>query len=154
MPNFKEQEYLRCIHLQVKTDLSEIDQILQWFEQLKDEKLTHEFLLRAKIALIEGFTNAVRHAHQHRPVETPIDIEVYLCAQHLEIRVWDSGPPFDLAALLNQVEQQYPNPLEHYEHWGATIFRKLSLDYGWTIHYPSVALPQGDRNCLQIQMPL
>ena len=153
MLNFPLANFIQQSYLQVKTDLDEIESVLTWFDQFKCESLSNEFILRAKIALIEGFTNAVRHAHQQQPKETPIDIYAFLYQHWLEIHIWDSGEPFDLESLLNTVEQQYPNPVEHEEHWGGTIFRKLSQDYGWIIQYNCPAMPQGDRNCLQIQMP-
>jgi hypothetical protein len=38
---------------------------------------------RLNIAVAEGFTNAVRHAHAHLPLETPIKIEVQLVGDRL-----------------------------------------------------------------------
>jgi serine/threonine-protein kinase RsbW len=146
-------EFVQQSHLQVKTDLNEISLILDWFEQFQESYTSREFILRARIALVEGFTNAVRHAHYQRSPDTPIDIYLFLFAHQLEIHIWDSGAAFDLIALLNTVEQQYPDPAKHHAHWGATIFRRLSVEYGWTIDYVRSVRPSGDRNCLQIQMP-
>jgi serine/threonine-protein kinase RsbW len=159
MSNLKEQTLIQQSHLRVKTDLSEIHQVLEWFEQfqkqyLSKDKSTQVLLLRARIALAEGFTNAVRHAHQNVPQDTPIDLDALLFPDQLELRIWDLGQAFNLTALLDSVEQKYPNPEEHDAHWGGTIFRKLSVEYGWNIQYCCPEVSGSDRNCLHIQMPL
>lgn len=94
-------------HLRVKSDLNSLNQVLQWFEQfcfqnrrelswLADRSDRLNLALdQLKLALDEGFTNAVRHAHEDLPPETPIDIELTLCDEGLEIRIWDRGGPFD-----------------------------------------------------------
>jgi serine/threonine-protein kinase RsbW len=159
MLQIREHDFIHKSHLQVSTDLSEIHQVLEWFEQfqlqyLSKNKSTQVLLFRARIALAEGFTNAVRHAHQDVPQETPIDLEVLLFPDRLDLHIWDQGSAFNLTALLDTVEQQYPNPEEHDAHWGGTIFRRLSVDYGWNIQYCCPGSLDSDRNCLQIQMPL
>lgn len=145
-----EEQSLRQAHLRVNTELTAIKQVLHWFEQFNG-KLSAQDSMEARIALTEGFTNAVRHAHCNHPQETPIDISVTLAANQLEICIWDQGAAFDLAALLNRVEQQYPNPLEHEAHWGGTILKKLIDHYGWSIHYCCPEHPGSDRNCLRLK---
>jgi serine/threonine-protein kinase RsbW len=51
--------------------------------------------------LAEGFTNAVRHAHQGQPENIPIDIDVTVTVDSVELRIWDSGHEFDLQAMLD-----------------------------------------------------
>lgn len=53
--------------------------------------------------LAEGFTNAVRHAHQGRPDDVPIDIDVTVKADAVELRIWDSGDEFDLQGTLDSM---------------------------------------------------
>jgi serine/threonine-protein kinase RsbW len=142
---------IRHAHLQVKTDLNEIAQVLQWFEQFKQPPLPDRFWLQGQIALIEGFTNAVRHAHQNLPQQTPIDLSVNVFAHRLEISIWDEGAAFDLQALLNQVEQRFSDPLKHEAHWGGVLMRKLKDQHGWKIHYYCPGDQAGDRNCLLMQ---
>jgi serine/threonine-protein kinase RsbW len=56
------------------------------------------------LALAEGFTNAVRHAHHNLPTEVPIEIEIAILEQSLELRIWDYGPPnFDLQAYIKNL---------------------------------------------------
>lgn len=101
--------------LTVKSDLERLNEVLLWFEQfcqkylseltwLVDTSDTPDSTLcdrqnlaldLLKIALDEGFTNAVRYAHKDLPPETPIDIELTLWDEQLEIRIWDWGEPFD-----------------------------------------------------------
>jgi serine/threonine-protein kinase RsbW len=88
------------ISLLVNTDVSALTTVLEWFEQLKDLSLPEEAWWACQLALAEGFTNAVRHAHKNLPVETPIQLEVTVFAEHLEFRIWDCGQAFDLNAKL------------------------------------------------------
>ncbi|MEA5565900.1 MULTISPECIES: anti-sigma regulatory factor [unclassified Anabaena] len=91
-------------HLKVKSELKLLNQVQQWFE---DFCLKHLFqlgwsetqLYRLNLALAEGFTNAVRHAHHTLPPETTIEIEVNLWVDRLEIKIWDHGKPFNPDAI-------------------------------------------------------
>lgn len=131
--------------LTVQSDLTAIAQILQWFEQFRQLPISQATWLQGQIALVEGFTNAVRHAHAELPVQTPIKVEAGLYRDRLEIQIWDQGLPFDLESLLHQVEQDYPEPLEHVEHWGGSLFRKLRDQHQWEIEYRVV---RERMNCL------
>lgn len=102
-------------HLTVHSDLNLLNEVLQWFEGFCQQNLSELSWLAdeydrlnlaldmLKLALDEAFTNVVRHAHEGLPTETPIDIELTLCYQRLEIRLWDRGDIFD------------PNELEEFE---------------------------------------
>ena len=129
----------------VQTDLSAIEQILEWFRQFYQPPICQTVWLQGQIALIEAFTNVVRHAHATLPQQTLVKVEAGIFIDRLEIRVWDQGAPFDFAQLLDRVEQDYPNPLEHQEHWGATLFKKLRDQQGWKIEYRDSCEGQ---NCL------
>ncbi|MGG6270403.1 ATP-binding protein [Leptolyngbya sp. AN03gr2] len=131
----------------VQTDLTAIPQILVWFEPFQQSPVSQAVWLQGQIALVEGFTNAVRHAHEQLPRETPIKIEAGIYSDQLEIRVWDRGAPFDLAALIDRVEQEYPNPIEHEAHWGAALFKKLRDQHSWQIDY---CCSREGQNCLKL----
>lgn len=92
----------QTISLQVNTDVSALTQVLEWFEELKDLSLPQEAWWACQLALAEGFTNAVRHAHKNLPVETPIQLEVMVFAGYLEFRIWDCGQAFDLNTKLTE----------------------------------------------------
>lgn len=87
-------------HLTVNSDLTVLTRVQRWFKQFC---LQHQSglawsesqLYRLNLALAEGFTNAVRHAHHELPPETKIDIDLVLKDDCFEIRIWDQGKPFD-----------------------------------------------------------
>lgn len=93
---------IKTIHLQLNTDLKSVTQVLWWVEQFFLEYLPipEAVLQQCKLATIEGFTNAVRHAHKNLPFETPIDLEITVFSERLEVKIWDMGEPFDLPAKL------------------------------------------------------
>jgi serine/threonine-protein kinase RsbW len=87
-------------HLTVKSDLKLQNQVQQWFEKFSLQYLaqggwSESQLYRLNLALAEGFTNAVRHAHKTLPPETNIEIELSLWEDRLEMRIWDYGNPFN-----------------------------------------------------------
>ncbi|MEH2068273.1 MAG: anti-sigma regulatory factor [Nostoc sp.] len=91
-------------HLTVRSELSLLNEVQEWFEQFCLEHLSQlgwskTQLDRLNLALAEGFTNAVRHAHHALPPETTIDIGVYLWIDRLEIKIWDYGKPFNPDAI-------------------------------------------------------
>lgn len=91
-------------HLTVKSELKLLNLVQQWFEQFSGKYLfqlgwTDSQLYRLNLALAEGFTNAVRHAHHALPPETAIDIDLSLWNDRLEIRIWDRGKPFNPDAI-------------------------------------------------------
>jgi serine/threonine-protein kinase RsbW len=90
--------------LTVKSELQLLNQVQQWFEKFCLQYLpqlgwSESQLYRLNLALAEGFTNAVRHAHHALPPETTIEIEVSLWIDRLEIRIWDRGKPFNPDAI-------------------------------------------------------
>ncbi len=91
---------LKQDHLTVYSNLEFLNQVQQWFEQFCLQHLSQLLwsereLYRLNLALAEGFTNAVRHAHQSLPPDTTIDIDLSLWSDRLEIRIWDKGKPFN-----------------------------------------------------------
>jgi serine/threonine-protein kinase RsbW len=61
-----------------------------------DECTTHAVVLAAD----EALNNIMRHAHQDRP-EAVVQIQCFLGANAIEIRLLDEGAPFDLSAVPN-----------------------------------------------------
>lgn len=89
--------------LQINTDLNALTQVLAWFDQFNSPPLSYQTWLECQLALAEGFTNAVRHAHQGQPSEVLIEIEALVFPEWMEIRIWDQGEPFNLAQKLNSL---------------------------------------------------
>lgn len=79
-----------------------LKQVLTWFDQFQASAIPHDIWLQCQLALIEGLTNAIRHAHAGMPEETPIEIEVVVSTQSVDIRIWDCGPGFDLESALKR----------------------------------------------------
>lgn len=102
----QQDKLLQESRLQVQTDLNAVPEVLQWFEQFTGPVLPTQFCWKCQLALVEGFTNAVRHAHKHLPPTTPIELELQLFPQYLEMRVWDQGEPFDWQAKLDALCQE------------------------------------------------
>lgn len=94
---------LHKINIELNSDLKAVSQILSWIEQLEKLPIPEAVLQQCKLAAVEGFTNAVRHAHKHLPLETPIELEIIVFNnERLEVRIWDWGEPFDLQAKLEE----------------------------------------------------
>jgi len=126
---------------QAETDPAALKHVLAWFEDFKQLPLPHDVWLQCQLALIEGVTNALRHAHRGLPPETPIDIEVECIPGAIDIRIWDQGPGFDLEDVL--------------EHKIATTDHESEGGRGLKIMYQVADIlsykPDEFRNCLHIR---
>jgi serine/threonine-protein kinase RsbW len=71
-------------------------------EQLAALPIPEAVLHQCILAVSEAFTNAVRHAHKNLPRETPIELEITVFNERLEIKIWDWGEPFDFQAKLKE----------------------------------------------------
>ena len=102
----KAKPEVKQYHLQVKTELEALKDVLHWFEGLVFPLLPQKTGWQCEVALVEAFTNAVRHAHQDLPKATPIDLEVKLLPNVLEMRIWDQGQSFNLQEKLRKGEKE------------------------------------------------
>lgn len=103
---------LKLERLKVKSDLTVQAHVQKWFEQFYSNSISQNNgsqrqFDRLNLALAEGFSNAVRHAHQELPTETPIEIELAIRNGRIEIRIWDWGKPFNP----DDVEEPLPGTL-------------------------------------------
>jgi len=117
---------LKQSHLRLETDLRAVEEVLQWFEQFAPPLLPEQVWQQSQIALVEGFTNAVRHAHQSLPQTTLIEIELKLFSDCLEIRIWDQGQPFDLYGKLEALCHEDCDPLEKEGGRGLMFIQQLT----------------------------
>lgn len=92
--------YQQTSEIQTSTDPTALQTVLTWFDQFKAAPIPHHLWLQCQLALVEGFTNAVRHAHAGLPPATPISIQVSISEQAIDIRIWDQGPGFNLQSVL------------------------------------------------------
>ncbi len=91
------------ISLNIDSDLRHLAAVLSWFDpwrQILDDDTVWQ---QCRIAIVEAFTNAVRHAHQGLPQETPIHLEALLDGETLVMEICDRGQPFDLDHYLSDL---------------------------------------------------
>jgi len=134
-------------HLTLQSDLQCLAHLQTWFEDF----CAHHALLvrwddtqryRFKLAMVEGFTNTVRHAHEHLPAETAIETELVLSVRddrcELTFHLWDRGEPFDPT----QLEEPQPGTLQ-LGGYGWFLLRRLCD----RVTYRRC---RDDRNCLTV----
>lgn len=143
----RNDKLLKQFRLQVKSELESLLIVLQWFEKIVKPLLPNPVGWQCQIALIEGFTNTVRHAHQDLPPTTPIDLEVNLFESWLEMRIWDWGNPFDLQAKLRSLCPTDHQSLEKEGGRGLYFMQQLTDE----LHY--IRTPT-HRNCLILRRRL
>lgn len=102
----KEEQPKQKFYLQVNSDLKSLGHVLEWFTKNTRSYLSEHYFLQCQTMLAEGFTNAVRHAHKNYPPQTLIKIELFLYNRYLEIKIWDTGKPFDLKEKLDVLLQK------------------------------------------------
>ncbi|MEG4804319.1 ATP-binding protein [Microcoleus sp. ARI1-B5] len=91
---------IQKISLTSNSDIKAVAKVLSWVDQLEELPIPEAVFHQWRLATIEGFTNAVRHAHKDLPLATPIELEITVFPARLEIKIWDYGKPFDLEAKL------------------------------------------------------
>ncbi|ACK72031.1 putative anti-sigma regulatory factor, serine/threonine protein kinase [Gloeothece citriformis PCC 7424] len=90
------------IFFKVESDLNALDKVLSHFEQINQGWISRKDWLQCQLALAEGFTNAVRHAHKGLSPTIPIEIEITLTNEQIKIMIWDYGNPFNLPQFLKE----------------------------------------------------
>lgn len=120
---------LQSIKIEVPSDLKALDQVLLQFNQIYQEFIPFRDWLQCRLALAEGFTNAVKHAHKNLPSDLPIKIEVLLQETAMEIKIWDYGSAFDLHGFITETSKKHADWLGSGR--GIPILNKISsyLDY-------------------------
>ena len=134
-------QVLKKADLQVNTGLSALDRVLSWFAQLYEQRIPTSVWIRCQLALAEGFTNAVRHAHEGKRPDLPVDIEVAVSTESVEIKIWDSGAAFDLEQKIKDMSEK----IDPEASGGRGL--KLMKDIADSLSYTRTA---NDRNCLSI----
>lgn len=133
---------LQTQRLHTKSDLeASLLEVLTWFEQFKASIGVDRVWMECQLALVEGFTNAVRHAHQHLAADTPIELEASIQGRMIELRIWDCGAAFDLQARLRSAPAVV-SPLAEGGR-GLVLLQKIAdeLEYSRTAD---------QRNCLRL----
>lgn len=138
--------------LTVTSDLNEITRVIQWFDQFNRSPLSYDLWLEGQLALAEGFTNAVRHAHRHLHATTPIELEGQFSSQFFQLRIWDCGHLFDFEENLTKLSDLLGSasfdPYLRETQWGSVIMLRLRTQYGWQISYSH---QPDSKNCLHLE---
>lgn len=134
-------QVLKKADLQINSGLSALDPVLSWFARLYEPTIPTSVWIRCQLALAEGFTNAVRHAHEGKRPDLPVDIEVVVCTESVEIKIWDSGDPFDLEQKIKDMSEK----IDPEAPGGRGL--KLMKDIADSLSYTRTA---DGRNCLSI----
>ena len=96
---------------------------------------------RLRLALVEAYSNVVRHAHRDQP-NLPVLIRLELHDRDLALEIWDHGKGFDLSTYLP------PNPDDKQENgYGWLIMNRL-MD---RVEY---RLQVNGQNCLKLEANL
>jgi serine/threonine-protein kinase RsbW len=96
---------------------------------------------RLRLALVEAYSNVVRHAHRERP-NLPVLIRLELKDRDLALEIWDYGEGYDIESYLA------PDPEAKQEHgYGWLILNRL-MD---RVEYQ---LQVNGRNCLKLETSL
>ncbi len=136
--------------------LEETQALLDWFEQTSPPGLDPMLWIQAQTVLVEGFTNAVRHAHAHLTNPPPVEVGLEVTPEHLKLRIRDQGEPFDISAAWAGAEERLgeggqpgrdppippapdgdglPALPDRESHWGLIMLGRLRRDFGWAIRY-------------------
>ena len=91
---------LKQSHLQIKTDLNSLPEMLDWFEQFTDGLVPNPLAIQCLLVLTECLTVVVCQAHKNLPPTTPIELELKLFNDCLEMRILERGKSFDSLAHL------------------------------------------------------
>jgi serine/threonine-protein kinase RsbW len=129
--------------LRVPSRLTALVDVLSWFAELAHPFIPQSVWLRCQLALAEGFTNAVRHAHKNLPSEDLfIEMKVRVSQTQIILWIWDYGPPFDLMQKLEQISDKTVN-----KNAGGGRGLKLIQDIADELSYEPT---EDGRNCLKI----
>jgi serine/threonine-protein kinase RsbW len=107
--------------------LDQVPHLLDWLEAVRWAAIPEDVWVQTQTALVEGFTNAVRHAHAPLDAPPPVRVRLLGGPDGLLIEVEDAGAPFELRA-------EDPEPGRS-TGWGLILLQRLQERHGWRIRY-------------------
>jgi len=128
----------------VDSNLNCLKTVLDQYEALKPDWISQKDWLGCQLALAEGFTNAVRHAHKNMPPETAIEISISITNVYLEIKIWDYGHSFNLTSFKQSLSSSNEHSIGGR---GIEILDKIADELRYDRHLDN-------RNCLTIKKNL
>ncbi len=132
--------------LHVPSDLRYLAVVERWLLESLEIELgdTVDWLRqsnRLRLALVEAYSNVVRHAHKEQ-ADVPVLLRLELKERDFALEIWDQGKGFDLSTYLP------PNPEDRQENgYGWLIMNRL-MD---RVEY---RLQVNGRNCLKLEANL
>lgn len=129
--------------LLIPSDIQFISVVEQWLLGFLNLELEHfkgrpQIIQRLRLALAEGYSNAVRHAHKGKP-SLPVKLRLEVVQDLILLEIWDQGDGYDI--------QQYsaPKPEDRQEGgYGWMILSRLVDD----VRYETDL--NGGSNCLRL----
>ncbi|MGB3200920.1 MAG: glycosyltransferase [Nodosilinea sp.] len=125
--------------MQVSSRPEVLPDILAWFDRVRPAGMPDAVWLSCQTALGEGIDNALCHAHQNLPADTPITLEAAVFNHAVVLRIWDQGPPFDLEGY----RLAHPGRVDDWAERGRGL---MLLEQ--TVDELTYVRGAGDRNCL------
>lgn len=132
--------------LHIPSDLKFLTVVENWLlgsleAELKDSVDWSRQSNRLRLALVEAYSNVVRHAHKEQ-ANLPVLIRLELKERDLALEIWDHGNGYDLSTYLP------PSPEDKQEN-----------GYGWLIMHRLMdrveyRLQVNGRNCLKLEASL
>lgn len=110
---------------------AELGDVVDWAKQSS----------RLRLALVEAYSNVVRHAHKEQP-EVPILLRLEVRDDIFSLEIWDSGNGFDLDTY------NPPDPTAHQEGGYGWLIMKRLMD---RVEYQ---LQVNGKNCLKLETRL
>lgn len=126
--------------LSLASDLDAMEKLLSWFESVWPSSGDHSqetLRVQAQTALVEAFSNVVRHSHSSLNPAPAIRLVFEYDAAGFGFDVIDQGCHFrtedHFAALRHQLINGKAHPSERDHHWGLVMFIRLIDEHGWKI---------------------
>jgi serine/threonine-protein kinase RsbW len=131
----------------VPSHLDGVGEVLARFERLRSPQISDSLWVEGQTALMEGFSNAVRHAHRDLTPPPPVAIDLSRSSAELRIQIDDHGPGYDMEEAWRRLDREQAShdydPLEREAHWGMVLLRQLQRQRGWQITYRR----RGEQGC-------
>ncbi|MCP9799557.1 ATP-binding protein [Synechococcus sp. RedBA-s] len=131
----------------VPSQLDGVGEVLARFERLRSAQINDSLWVEGQTALMEGFSNAVRHAHRDLSPPPPVAIDLSRSSVELRIQIDDHGPGYDMEEAWRRLDREQAShdydPLEREAHWGMVLLRQLQRQRGWQITYQR----RGEQGC-------
>ena len=145
----------------ITSSLDAIADLLNWFEacwpapaadaDTAQEAHEQTLKLQAQTALVEAFSNAVRHAHADLDPAPDVILAWHSDRDRFSLQVIDRGSRFApeqcFATLREHLASGAAHPSQRDRGWGLLMFVRLCDQHGWSI--ASEQLSQGG-NCLSL----